>query len=226
MGKSTTNGSFFNSYVSLPEAIWQIVSRAAGPLNRPWSNSRIGAPWTQIMRAWEIHTQLPSGNLTVCYWKLPIYSWFTYEKVWFSRPQTVHSSGCWFDTKFLSDPSDPLENKDMDMKTPHAYTWTGFNLGLSSGCLVEVLILVCQMRFFQFFVNDQNRRVWEGWLLAPQTLTVTTCYDRTSCGISNHKHHKPSRLSRVRVGSYLGWFSFSLLCHVMPIKCVQPPWSC
>ena len=26
---------------------------------------------------------LPSGKLTVCYWKWPIYSWFTYNKWWF-----------------------------------------------------------------------------------------------------------------------------------------------
>ena len=28
---------------------------------------------------------LPSGKLTVCYWKWPIYSWFSYETLWFSR---------------------------------------------------------------------------------------------------------------------------------------------
>ena len=33
---------------------------------------------------------LPSGKLTVCYWKWPIYSWFTYTKWWFSIVMLVY----------------------------------------------------------------------------------------------------------------------------------------
>ena len=49
-------------------------------------------PWFQVDKNTlsSRRKALPSGNLTVCYWKLPIYSWFTYSKWWFSIAMLVY----------------------------------------------------------------------------------------------------------------------------------------
>ena len=57
--------------------------------------------------AWRSVQGIPSGNLTVCYWKWPIYSGFTHWKWWFfhsyvslpegtmMKPSSVKNAGWW-----------------------------------------------------------------------------------------------------------------------------------
>ena len=49
-------------------------------------------PWFQVDKNTlsSRRKALPSGNLTVSYWKHTIYSWFTYSKWWFSIAMLVY----------------------------------------------------------------------------------------------------------------------------------------
>jgi hypothetical protein len=53
------------------------------PATRRATNSSRSAAWRSVQG-------IPSGNLTVCYWKWPIYSGFTHWKWWFSIVMLVY----------------------------------------------------------------------------------------------------------------------------------------
>jgi len=51
-----------------------VAQSMADSVASPWERF-VGAPWWDMVGWWEKMRELPSGNLTVCYWKWPFSSW-------------------------------------------------------------------------------------------------------------------------------------------------------